>query len=91
MQSIRLFSKDILIKPVKAETHMSSVIHVVYKEDHQEGLNRHEVLQIADDVTEVKVGDVILLDYMDHTPVMEWNNIRCAITNEKNIVGVFEE
>lgn len=50
---------------------------------------RATVLAIGPDVTDVKIGDVILLDWTKASPV-KVGDVQRAIIKEENIIAVFE-
>jgi co-chaperonin GroES (HSP10) len=50
---------------------------------------RATVLAIGPDVTEVKVGDVILIEWSKASPV-KVGDVQRAIIKEENIIAVFE-
>jgi len=91
MQKLRLFKKDILITPIKKNDVRSSIIHVVEDEEGQEKLNYFKVLQVSEKVTMVKEGDVVLVEHLGHTPPMVWNDVKCAVTSEDDVVAVLDD
>lgn len=50
---------------------------------------RATVLAIGPDVTEVKVGDVILIEWSKASPV-KVGDVQRAIIKEENIIAIFE-
>lgn len=90
MQKLRLFKRDILIEPCEKNEIFKSVIHVVEAEEGQEKFNYFKVLQISDKVTMVKENDIIMVEHLNHTPPILWNDKMCAVTSEDDVVAVLE-
>lgn len=89
MQKLKLMHKDVLIKPrSKNEFVKTSLLLMDQKKG--DDINFYEVLDVSDRVTMVKRGDVVLIEGANHTVPMLWNDERCAITSEDDIVGVIE-
>lgn len=93
IEAVRLFKKDILIEPIKkndAGVHNSSII-VVERQEQQEKLNYFRVLKVADGVTDVKPGEIVLVGYGDHTTPFDLNGKLVAISDVMKVVGVLSE
>jgi co-chaperonin GroES (HSP10) len=88
MTNLRLLHNDVLIRSKKLE--VSSTIAVVQKNERKEKLNAFEVISVSPNVTLVKPGDTILVNYGEHTIPMLWNGETCAITSENSIAAVLE-
>jgi co-chaperonin GroES (HSP10) len=91
MKKLRLFRKDVLIEPFKKNDLGTSLIHVVESDEGKQKLNYFKVLQVSDKVTMFGVGDVILIEHLDHTVPMLFNDIKCAVTSEDDVVAVIEK
>lgn len=90
IESIRLMNKDILIRPKPVSELRQSLIIPIYKQEQREKANLFEVLKVSGRVVQVKAGDVVLVPYIAHTPIMMIDGIRVAITDENTIMGVIE-
>lgn len=92
MEKLRLLNEDVLVKAVYKNEFENSPIHVVEQGDHKDNsINFFEVLQVADGVTEVEVGDLILLELGAHTIPFQLEDARCAITDVNKIIGVVDD
>jgi co-chaperonin GroES (HSP10) len=91
MKKLRLFRKDVLIEPFKKNDLNSSIIHIVEEDEGKQKLNYFKVLQVSEKVTMVNVGDVVLIEHLDHTVPMLFNDTKCAVTSEDDIVAVIEK
>ena len=91
MPKLKLFKRDVLIAPVDTSVVEKSIVYVKREDENKKKLNYFEVLDVSSQVTMVKPGDIILLEYMKHTLVMEWNNKMCAITSEDEISAVIDK
>lgn len=91
VKDIKLLREDILIKKHPLKNMLSSIIDVISDDEQKEKLNWFEVLSVSENVTEVVVGDVILLEYLKHTIPVELDGEMCAITEQQYIVGVLED
>lgn len=90
-EKLKLLKKDVLIKPKDINDVSNSLIHIFKEDEQKEKLNFFEVLAVSDQVTMVKEGDIVLLEFLQHTIPMLWNDEKCAITSEDDIAAVIEE
>lgn len=91
LKKLKLLKKDILITPKDINEVTDSIIHVVKADEQKEKLNYFDVIDVSEQVTMVKPGDVILLEYMHHTIPMDWNGRMCSVTSEDEVVAVFDK
>lgn len=82
--NLRLLNKDVLIEPYNQK--QSSLVEVVEKR--KDTSVTYKVVGIAPLVTEVKIGDIIVLKMGDHTAPFMFNDVRVAITSEDRIQAV---
>lgn len=85
----KLLNKDIMIKPEPINDISNSIIHIVSEQEGE--ANYFQVLQVADGVTEVSKGDIIILPFAMHTEPVLIGSERVAITSEDKILGVLKE
>ncbi len=93
VNSVRLLKNDILFRHI--EHTISDVIDYapyLYSWDQAPVTMRCEVLGIGPDVTEVEVGDIVVIDYLDKTdPMYMIHNgsvCRVMITDESKVLFV---
>lgn len=92
IEKLRLMRRDVLIKSKNKNEFLRTDNLIYVPEDKKEDkIQFYEVLIISDKVTMFKVGDIILLEWGEHTLPMEWNGIRCAVTSEDDILAVLEK
>lgn len=92
-EELKLLNKDVMITEVDQQKYKGaseSDIVIIESDEKQKNLQYHEVVNVSSRVTEVKVGDIILLELAKHTIPVMLNNRRYAITSEDDIVGVVE-
>ncbi len=90
MKKLRLFRRDILIEPYKKNEVHKSIIHVVEEDEGKEKLNYFKVLQVSTKVTMINEGDIVLIEHLDHTVPMLFNDIKCAVTSEDDVVAIMD-
>ena len=81
---------DVLIKPRDKNDFVSTNFFLGFDKK-EEDIKFYEVMDVSHRVTNVKPGDVILLETAKHTIPMIWKDIHCAITSEEDIVAIIEE
>jgi co-chaperonin GroES (HSP10) len=90
-EELVLLRKDVLLKPYDYDkVNPSNIIVVEDEKQTDKAMGYYEVLKTSSDVTEVKPGDVVVLEFRKHTIPMRWEGDLCAITSEEDIVAVLE-
>lgn len=87
---VKLMNRDILIKPEPIDNVSGSSLLLVLDDEGKEDANYFRVLEVSKRVTEVKQGDIILLEFAMHTEPMYIDDQRVAVTSEEKILGVLE-
>lgn len=91
MEEMKLMHKDVLIEPIDSNDVSKSRILAVFDDAHKESSNFFKVLQVSENVTEVKAGDKVIVGFNEHTPPFMWGTKRVAITDENTILGVIDD
>jgi len=86
---LTMLHRDILIKSKNKNDYISTTI-LLLNDSKEDKINFYEVLGVSKKVTMIKIGDIILLENANHTVPIMWNDQRCAITSEDDVVGVLE-
>lgn len=87
--NLRPLHDDVLVTPKDSNEISDSVIYI--KDDRKDGTNWFSVLAVGDDVKEIKVGDIVLLKFGDHTVPVDVDGVRVAVSSEKDVLAVMGE
>ncbi len=90
--TLRLFRKDILIRPVDKNLLSKSVIQI-YGTDRQAATNDvqyYEVLSTGPDCREIKKGDTVMMKWIDTMPMFELDGKKTTLTDESRVMGICE-
>ena len=86
----RLLHKDILIKHRNTNDFTGSSIRLL-DDENKSDLMYFEVLQVSPDVTEIEVGDVVILPWPNVMMPFLLNGERVTITSEDEVWAVLKE
>lgn len=96
MERLRLIRKDILIRPLDPNDIGKKLIKVYGRDKTQEqlrGENKvklYTVLVTGPSCKEVKVGDTIMVNWVDTVPPVEFNGEMVTLTDESRVLGICE-
>lgn len=86
IENIKLLNTDILIQPTNEPN--KSRFELI--EDRQKSSNHFRVIKTSDKVVDVTEGDIIVLNFNDHTPTFLIDNEYYAITSEELVLAVID-
>ena len=91
LETFKPFKKDdLLIQSIDYyDIHKTSII-VKDEERKNDAMSYFEVIKVGDEVTEMKIGDTIILGHLQHTPPFEIEGQMYAVVSEKDVVGVLD-
>lgn len=90
IEKLRLLNDDILVTYMEQQKYVSDIIDVINPKERQESVQYFKVVRVSPKVTDVKVGDTILLELGHHTIPFTINIDRYAITSVKEVIAVIE-
>jgi len=82
---------DILVHMIPQSDIFKSDIIIIDSEEKNKEMSYFKVLKVSPLVTDVVVGDTIILPHLGHTPPFELGGIMCAVVGERDVVGVLDE
>lgn len=86
---LKALRNNIIITPKHENEVTNSTIFI--RDTRDKKSNWFTVLAVGEQCRYVKKGDVILLNYGDHTPPIYMNNTLMAVSDESKVICVAEE
>lgn len=92
LEQFKPFKKtDILVQQIDYyDIHQTEII-VVDDERKNDAVSYYEVIKKGDDVTEMEIGQTIILGHLQHTPPFEIEGEMYAVVEEKDVIGVIDD
>lgn len=89
-QEMKMLGADMLVKHRNMNDFTDTDIRLLDNE-HKTDLKYFEVLRIGPDVTDVNVGDVVIMPWARVMMPFFYQNERVTITNEAEVWGIIED
>lgn len=87
--SLKPFGADLVVERVSDKEANNTFIHI--EDDDHTDIQHYRVVRIGPEVTQVDVGDTIIMSWSNITPPFTQDGKKVGITNEREILGVFED
>lgn len=93
MTDLKLLRNDILLQRIDEEVMQKKEgqLIVIPFNKNQDTLRFYNVLAIGPEVSEVKVGDTLLMNWSEMTPPFAHDNVFYQITDESKVLAVVDE
>lgn len=90
IHKIKLMNEDVLVMLDENEAAFRQGRIIQLKNRNEARLDYCKVLKVSDKVTDVKVGDTVLLSWTNMTPPFLIGTKRVAVTSQERIEGILE-
>ncbi len=83
--------KDLLLKETDVNQVEKRLVHIITDKLQQRNEFRYyEVLDIGPEVTDIAIGDIVLVSWANTVPSFYWEGSKLTLTSESKIIAVVE-